>query len=104
MNKLLAIAAAIALAGCSTAQVAQTQAVLAAVPAELAAACSAASSAAANARATVNGGAANTVSNVSSYVTAGCATGEAIAALAADPSSTEWVKGLATQLSSTPAS
>lgn len=103
MNKLIALVAAVALAGCSTAQVASTQAVLTAIPADLAAACATASSAAAIAQATVKGGAANTVSNVASYVTAGCATGQAIATLAADPSSTAWVEGLTAQLKAAPA-
>lgn len=91
-------------AACSTAQVANTQAVLAAVPAELAAACATASSAAAIAQATVKGGAVNTVNNVAGYITAGCATGEAVASLAADPSSTDWVKGLTAQINAVPAS
>jgi hypothetical protein len=97
--RILAMTTACALVvSCTAAQVATTQTVLAAVPAELAAACATAQKASGIASATVKGGAANTVANITAYVDAGCATGGAIAALAADPTSTEWVKGLAAGL------
>jgi hypothetical protein len=93
--RLAAIVAACALVvGCTAAQVATTQTVLGAVPAELAAACATAQKASGIAQATVKGGAASTVSNITAYIDAGCATGGAIAQLAADPTSTDWVKGL----------
>ena len=102
--KIFALASLALLGACSTAQIASTQAVLATVPADLAAACATASSAAAIAQATVKGGASNTVSNISSYVTAGCGTAQAIATLAADPSSTEWVGNLTTAVKAASAS
>jgi len=93
------------LASCSATQVASTQTALAAIPADLAAACATAQKASGIASATVKGGAANTVANITQYVTAGCATGEAIATLAADPTSTAWLNGMtATLTAATPAS
>ena len=96
--KILVSVLLMGLAGCSSAQLAQTETALAAVPADLAAACATAQKAAGIAQATVKGGAASTVASITQYVDAGCATGSAIATLAADPSSVQWLAGLATTL------
>jgi hypothetical protein len=92
MRKLLLCGAALALlAGCGSdsLKTAQTVASLA-VPA-VQAACADAMGAAQVAGTTVKGGAANTVSQISTYVVAGCATAQAIAALARDSSSIAWL-------------
>jgi hypothetical protein len=81
------VIAALALAGCSTAQVQQTRADLAASVTAVQAACKDALAAAQLAGSTVRGGAATTVASISSYITAGCGTAQAVASLAANSSS-----------------
>jgi hypothetical protein len=105
IREIACYSAVLLLGACSSAQVASTQTILAAIPADLAAACATAQKASGIASAVVKGGAANTVASISQYVTAGCSTGEAIATLAADPTSTAWLNGLTASLTAaTPAS
>jgi hypothetical protein len=82
------------LAGCSTTRLAQTQAVAAAIPADLAGACAIVNKNEGIASGVLKGGAANTVANVAPYIDSVCATSQAMAAVAADPTTVAWVNGL----------
>jgi outer membrane murein-binding lipoprotein Lpp len=52
----------------------------------------------ADAQANVKGGAANTVSNLASYVDSGCADAQKIAAIASDPATLQWLADMSGQL------
>ncbi len=93
MTKKLAIAAlaALALAGCSSAQVTATATAVQQ-------ACTDATQAEQTAQSLAKGGALSTVDSITSYVNAGCATATAIAALAENPTSVEWLGTLTGEL------
>lgn len=78
-------------AGCSGGEVAAVRQDLGASVGGVAAACSDALAAARLAQANVKGGAANTAASIAGYVTAGCTTAAAVAALAANSSSLQWL-------------
>ena len=82
------------LAACSTAQLAQTQAVITAVPSDVAGACAVVNKNEGIAQGVLKGGAANTVASVTPYIDSVCATSEAMAAVANDPTTAAWIKGL----------
>lgn len=103
-NAVLALA--LALGACSASQVQNAQTAVAASVTAVQAACKDALAAATLASATAKGGAANTVSQVSGYIVAGCGTAQAVAALAADSSSLQWLgknQGALETLAATPA-
>lgn len=77
----------VGLASCTPAQVQTAQTTVAA----LQIACTEAQAAGSLASGVVKGGAANTVISVRGYVDAACATTDAIAKLAQDPSSLQWL-------------
>ena len=94
MSKSLVFAAALAaavLAACSSAQV---QSSAAAVQT----ACTDAQAAAKTAQSQLAGGALNTANSVATYVTAACGTADAVAAVAANPTTAEWLGTLTGQL------
>lgn len=83
----VALAVSLGVASCTPAQVQTAQTTVAA----LQIACTEAQAAGSLASGVVKGGAANTVATINSYVTPACATTDAIAKLAADPSSLAWI-------------
>jgi hypothetical protein len=85
------IVIAAVLAGCTAAEVQTAQTDLSASVTAVQAACADAMAAAKLAAATARGGAVNTVNSISSYITAGCATAQAVASLAANSSSVVWL-------------
>lgn len=84
---VVALAVSLGVASCTPAQVQTAQTTVAA----LQIACTEAQAAGSLASGAVKGGAANTVISVRGYVDAACATTDAIAKLAQDPSSLAWV-------------
>ncbi len=92
MIRIGTFALALALAACTAAEI-QTGA----TAVELA--CQDAAAAGSQAQAAAKGGALNTVNGiVANYVTPACGTAEAIAAIAADPTTAEWLGSLSGQL------
>ena len=91
--KLLGVGLALALlSACSQTQVQQAATDLNASVGAVQAACQDATAAAALAQATTKGGANQTAQSISQYVVAGCATAQAVAVLAANSSSVEWLQ------------
>ena len=97
-NALIFLAAALALAGCSATQLTQAESDANAALTAITAACQGAQTAEATAQGLAKGGAAATVSNVSSYVDAACGTSAAIIAVAQNPSTVTWLNGLNSDL------
>jgi hypothetical protein len=95
MRKLILASAAVAaltgLAACTTAQVQTTTAAVNT-------ACQEALASASLAQGSLKGGALNTANSIATYVTAGCAGEQAIAAIANDPSTLAWLGQLKGQL------
>lgn len=89
MKNILAVTVACTFLGACSVSTIQTD--LATASAVLQGACTDALAAANSASTVLKGGAANTYSSVVSGVVSGCTTAEGLAALAAEPSSTEWL-------------
>lgn len=81
---LLAAASLLAVAACTGTQVNTAVA-------DVQAGCVAALTASNTAAGLTKGGAANTVASINTYLVAGCATADAVAKLAADPTSVAWL-------------
>jgi hypothetical protein len=91
-RNLAALGLALALAACSTAQI-QTGA------SAVQLACQDAMAAGSQAQASLKGGALDTANDiVANYVMPACGTADAIAKIAADPTTAEWLGSLSTQL------
>lgn len=88
---LLAALTALALASCSATSTQTAATVATAVASSIAPACATASQTLGVAQGTVKGGALNTVNSIGTYVTAACATGEAMAAIATNPDTVAWL-------------
>lgn len=91
-----ALVASALLTGCTAAQVAQTDAVIATVPSTLGATCSVVEKGLAVAGTVAKGGAAATVSNSTIYADSVCLDATALATAAADPTTVTWLNGLLT--------
>lgn len=86
-----AIPLAILLAACSSAQVHRTAGAVQT-------ACTDATAAASTAQAQLQGGALDTANTIASYVAAACGTADAVAAVAQNPTTAEWLGTLTGQL------
>lgn len=97
-------AAYIALIGCATSPTSTpvaplTQAQVQTAVADVQAACVAANQALMLAQAIAHGGALQTVNDVGKYITASCSTADAVAVLAANPTSVQWLNTLSSTIS-----
>lgn len=91
MRKLIAIFVVALLSACSSAQVQSTASAVQT-------ACNDATAAASSAQVQLKGGARNTANTIASYVTAACGTADAVAAVAQNPTTAEWLGTLTGQL------
>lgn len=91
MRKLIAVTVLAFQAACSSAQV-QTSA------GAIQTACNDATAAASAAQSQLKGGALNTANSIAAYVSAACGTADAIAAVAQNPTTAEWLGTLTGQL------